>query len=555
MTKDDRAAARSADLTSWIYGIIGEPERWQKKTVGQLIALLDDYKSLESNDSLLEFELGKQIIDRIQGTKQLVGALETFLQNSRLGIIIVNEQYQVISANQPAQEISTNIADSTSKLLKPQIAHLLQTHSGRANELIDVSETFESCSNRSVYLHISLSKKFDSSASETIFKFLIIPESQSEISLDPEISKQYGLTKKQTETLEMMVQGANTKEISESKFVSLNTVKTHFKSIYQKTNTHSQAELIKLVLNDEIEQLNSFLNIQYPVTQSRLSQTETHYIKVGSNTLAYCDYGEKDARPLVVLHNNYASRLNVPHDVLAYCEQHNRRIIIPDRPGYGYTPSDEDYPSNWNNYLQELILALGIEEFDLLANCLAAPLAFDFYRDKKVKRKPARIILTSPIFLSKSSHIQSLDHVLIACSRLIGHSPSIAREAFQLWLRSMSIDINTNPIHDLEASLAEKEREHLDDHEFKQTIIHNFRQCTYQNGVGSAADLINCLTLKDNILSQIDIPVDLYIGDQDDLVSIDGVQQMFEDLPQGRIHIREGYSKHIYYTLFGEIIS
>jgi DNA-binding CsgD family transcriptional regulator/pimeloyl-ACP methyl ester carboxylesterase len=548
--------AKSADLTNWIYGIIGEPELWQKKTVDQLTKLLDQYKSLETDGSMLEFELGKQILDRLQGTNELVNALEMFLQNSRLGIIIIDEQYQIISSNSIAQSLANHITEPETSSVNGSVQKLLGSQADTSTSILDVSDQFKALGDERIYLHISSSKKFDLSASERIYKLLILPKNEGVIKLSPEIAKQYELTHKEAEILEMVVQGANTKEISAAKFVSLNTVKSHIKSLYHKTNTHSQAELINLVLSDEIEKLNSFLNIQYPVEKSRLSQTPTEFIKIaGSKELAYCDYGSKDGRPLVVLHNNYASRLNVPHDYAKYCEQHNRRVIIPDRPGYGQTLSDEDYPSNWNSYLHELVTQLQLEEYDLLANCLAAPLAFDYYRDKKVINKPQRIILTSPIFLSQSNHINYLDNVLIACARLIGHSPSIAREAFQLWLRSMAIDINVNPIHDVDNSLGEQEQRYREDNEFKQTIVHNFQQCTHQNGTGSAADLINCLTLKDDYLSKIDIPVDLWIGDRDELVSVEGVKKMFASLPNANINIKEGYSKHIYYTLFGDIIS
>jgi len=505
---------------------------------------------------MLEFELGNQIIERLQGTSQLVVALETFLQNSRFGIIIVNENGEVVSTNNNAQDLADQIVQTNSKQLIPSLATLLRNNKETTNSAVNISDACKSFTEKKVYLHTTLSKKFDSSANEKIYKLIVVPNDNSKITIDSAIQEQYGLTKKESETLALLVQGATNKEISEAKFVSLNTVKSHIKSIHQKTGKRSQAELMNLILGDEIEKLNSFLNVQYPVDRFKLSQSAAHRIKTCKNkTLYYCDYGDPNDRPMVILHNNYASRLNVPYDYELHCKQHKRRIIVPDRPGYGHTPADPDYPHNWNHYLESLIKELEIEDFDLLANCLAAPLAFDFYRDKETTTKPSKIILTSPIFLSNSNHFQTIDTVLMACARLISHSPSIAREAFQLWLRSMSIDINTNPIHDLETSLGVNERDFLDNKEFKQTIIHNFQQCTRQNGIGSAADLINCLTLKDNILNEIDIPVDLWIGDCDELVSVEGVQQMFSALPNANINIREGYSKHIYYTLFGDIIA
>ncbi len=55
------------------------------------------------------------------------------------------------------------------------------------------------------------------------------------------------LTKKEFETLKGLYEGKTNKVLAEDQFVSINTIKTHVKNIYEKMNTHTRLETITLV--------------------------------------------------------------------------------------------------------------------------------------------------------------------------------------------------------------------------------------------------------------------------------------------------------------------
>ena len=55
------------------------------------------------------------------------------------------------------------------------------------------------------------------------------------------------LTQKEFETLEGLCEGKTNQQLADSLFVSVNTVKTHIKNIYEKMNTKSRSETISLV--------------------------------------------------------------------------------------------------------------------------------------------------------------------------------------------------------------------------------------------------------------------------------------------------------------------
>ena len=55
------------------------------------------------------------------------------------------------------------------------------------------------------------------------------------------------LTQKEFEVLEGLYQGKTNQQLADTQFVSVNTIKTHIKNIYEKMNTHTRSETLALV--------------------------------------------------------------------------------------------------------------------------------------------------------------------------------------------------------------------------------------------------------------------------------------------------------------------
>lgn len=61
-----------------------------------------------------------------------------------------------------------------------------------------------------------------------------------------ELTRTFGFTDRESEVAELLLQGYSMPQISERLFVSLDTVRTHMRHIYQKAGVHSKVELIEL---------------------------------------------------------------------------------------------------------------------------------------------------------------------------------------------------------------------------------------------------------------------------------------------------------------------
>ncbi|MDP3984049.1 MAG: response regulator transcription factor [Acidimicrobiia bacterium] len=60
----------------------------------------------------------------------------------------------------------------------------------------------------------------------------------------------YGLTKRESEVLQLVCEGFSNREIAEQTFIGEETVKTHIKAIYRKLNVRDRPEVISLALRE-----------------------------------------------------------------------------------------------------------------------------------------------------------------------------------------------------------------------------------------------------------------------------------------------------------------
>ena len=85
-------------------------------------------------------------------------------------------------------------------------------------------------------------------------KLVLIPTQQQSDGMSKGLSEIYSLTHSELQLTNALLQGQSLKEYSQSKNISLNTVRSHLKMVFKKTNTCKQSELIALLC-----QLPSFM--------------------------------------------------------------------------------------------------------------------------------------------------------------------------------------------------------------------------------------------------------------------------------------------------------
>jgi DNA-binding CsgD family transcriptional regulator len=189
---------------------------------------------------------------------ELAGALEVV----RRGVIIVAGEHLVINLNSAAERIlraedglcmrSGRIA-ATSTHAEQELHCAI--HKALAGEPSTVRTgqsltCFRPSGKRPYVIHVlpSHRRNADEPLRQPMVLVLIIdPEDEPEPAAAL-LRRLYRLTEAEAEVALHVMHGADLKQISEELSISLTTVRTHLQHVYDKTDTHRQAELVRLLL-------------------------------------------------------------------------------------------------------------------------------------------------------------------------------------------------------------------------------------------------------------------------------------------------------------------
>ena len=191
-------------------------------------------------------------------TLGLAGALEAV----RYGIIIVGGEHLVVNLNSAAERIlraedgvCTRSGRITATSVHAERELRCAIHSALAGEGSTIRAgrsltCFRPSGRRPYVIHVlpSYRRDADEPRRQPMALVLIIdPEDQPEPAAEL-LRRLYHLTKTEADVALRVTHGADLKEISEQLSISLATVRTHLQRVFDKTDTHRQAELVRLLL-------------------------------------------------------------------------------------------------------------------------------------------------------------------------------------------------------------------------------------------------------------------------------------------------------------------
>lgn len=175
----------------------------------------------------------------------------------------------------------------------------------------------------------------------------------------------YDLSGRECEVASALYQGFSCNEIAEREFRSIETVRKQVKSVLNKTQTHSQTKLMRLLTSLNFAQANSkpssWANSQCPNYTLTLKD---------SRQLAYYDTGKKNSKVLIVLHGMLHDP-ELPECMHQELLAQGYRIIGVSRAWFGASspPKDNDnILENNANDLIELLDQLELHQVILIGN-------------------------------------------------------------------------------------------------------------------------------------------------------------------------------------------
>ncbi len=181
--------------------------------------------------------------------------IKAVLDRFCIGLVIVDRQRDVILQNHVAKSF---IEKKTVLVNRGGCLHAVGNHrSGEFNHAIDCAlghedkrgvgaVTLNDTCGRDVQVWAAPLSGSEGSDSASAIVMIIDPN-QPTPAPEPLLKSLYGLTTKECCLVSALLNGQTIDEYCESCHVSANTVRTHLKSIYRKTNTNRQVDLVRLL--------------------------------------------------------------------------------------------------------------------------------------------------------------------------------------------------------------------------------------------------------------------------------------------------------------------
>ena len=149
------------------------------------------------------------------------------------------------------------------------------------------------------------------------------------------VQEAFGLTAAEVEIVRGITLGLPLKDIAGQRGRSIETVRTQLRSILAKTETHSQSELVRVVLGLMDVALIPVAGVAPLPATGTLRPIDFSQIRgPGGRRLDFIEFGDPKGVPLLYMHLDYGL-IRWPAEAERQARQRGLRVIVPVRAGYG----------------------------------------------------------------------------------------------------------------------------------------------------------------------------------------------------------------------------
>jgi pimeloyl-ACP methyl ester carboxylesterase/DNA-binding CsgD family transcriptional regulator len=383
----------------------------------------------------------------------------------------------------------------------------------------------------------------------------------SDINIDPRaLQSIYGLTRAESRLTLALVNGNDLDDIAEQYHVSKHTLRTQLKSVYAKTDSRRQAELVVKVLTSPA----LLAEREHPATESaklpqgldeivESSRINQHMFLSDGRRLSFAEYGPEDGYPTVMMHGLTGSRLQISPDV-SCLHKNNIRMIVPDRPGFGFSDSLEERSIlDWNRDLAEFVDFLELERFALLGYSIGgsyAMAAASHFQDRV-----EHLCLVSS--MGQYKDLKDLDGMLPMFRILLGlgkFTPSIAMALIRIISRS----IRNKPERYFERIIEQSpqmDREVLSSPEIQLIYTNSMLEAGRQGERDMMLEQLMMARDWGFSPTQVSVPTTLWHGEDDRHVPLQMARDIQQQIPRAQMKVIPGAGHFLIFRYWTDIIA
>ncbi len=370
--------------------------------------------------------------------------------------------------------------------------------------------------------------------------------------LSASLVDEFDLTRSEAEVTSHLAQGLSIEEIASRKGASISTVRTQIKSVFAKTGTKRQGELVSLVLNGPALWLRLARGRDVDPVDEGHGPDRLLHLDDG-RLLSFADYGPVEGQPVFLFHHLIGSRKEKPIDD-GLLDRLGIRLIVPERPGVGRSSSMEERRlADCADDIRQLADHLALDRFHVLGFSSGGPHAAActaFLEDRVVGLGLAASLM--PIDELPDGVSTSLTQRFM--TGMARHWPAGIQSLLELRYRRLL----SNPV----AAMAGFEREgsRADIELLRDPEISRIRLMNLKNGTRIpervfASELVLLSQPWGFRLSEIATPVRIWHGRQDDFFSAAHAEAMAATLPNCRAFFSDDWGHFFLYREWERVLS
>jgi len=385
--ENDIDYADYSSLIGLVYDAAQNPALWPEllEELGEFFSFNPSSDGLTASEDILQPHFSRAItINRhISKLETKNSTSNQILNRLPIGVIITDKNAENVAMNERASIVLDHRSALMSNKGVIRTNNLQQT-----NELHQLIHSYASGQHpeKGASLHIRGNNRSDTSiwitasdnqtaniAGHANIAIIYIASSLIQPEYDVQfIQDNFGLTTAEARLVKTLVSGChNLNDAAKDLGLSIHTVRTQIKRIFDKTGTSNQMELVKKILTSP----SAIFGESQPPRQISTNQKRETGLSADccpfitlhdGRRLSYEEYGDPEGHPVFMFHAFLGSRLLYPANETTALKL-GLRFIVPDRPGHGYSDLKKDRTLlDWPGDVIQLADSLKLKRFSVL---------------------------------------------------------------------------------------------------------------------------------------------------------------------------------------------